>query len=191
MKKLFFGLIATIMFVATGNAQGTLRADFLKGKSYDEVKNSYIVLDKKTKIALWNEKLSQILTQKLDDKIKSGVVSLQKEFSNDVLNTDNIKQIALYFTDNMSEEQFEDMFLKLDDYIAKDYKPTSVLDGYKAQINEQNMNFEPTTIDTTGRKIPCNCDWSCSSMCSKQTKKCAMTSSGCGFLWAFECTQAC
>lgn len=188
MKKLIFGLLAIVMFSLIGNAQN-LRADFLKGKTYDEVKKSYILLDKKTKIALWNEKISQVLTQKIDDNTKTNLISLQKEINNDVINNDNIRKIALNMANNMSEGQFEDIFMKLDDYSNKDYTYISVLDGIKNQINTQNVNFESGAVDKA--KIPCNCDWTCSSMCSHPTKNCAMTSSGCGFMWAFECTTAC
>ena len=92
----------------------------------------------------------------------------------------------------MSEEQFEDMFMKLDDYTAKIYTQNMVYDGIKAQINEKSMDFNSYVIVIeAGKKIPCNCEWTCSDFCDRPTRNCKMTSSGCGFMWAFECTQAC
>ena len=65
MKKLLFGFLATILLTFTVNAQGTLRANFLKGKTYEQVVTDFNKLTNDEKNDLWIEKMDQVLGEDL------------------------------------------------------------------------------------------------------------------------------
>ena len=83
------------------------------------------------------------------------------------------------------------MFTELDDYkynggfIGKNEVSQEIITGlvtlrYNYEINNQSLNAESKL------RPECNCNWTCS-IYGESCSNCKVTSSGCGFLWAFNC----
>ncbi|PDS25375.1 hypothetical protein [Flavobacterium branchiophilum] len=64
MKKILFGLIATVMFSVMGNAQN-LRTEFLRSKTHKEAVIALNKLSEGEQKKLWLEKLDQLLSLSL------------------------------------------------------------------------------------------------------------------------------
>lgn len=178
------------------NNDSKLRNQFMKGKSIEEVKSDYNLLKAKEKVALWNEKLNQILKTELEQDVKVLIENLKFELNQEHVDLKKIRNIGSQLANNLSNEQFDDMFLKLDDYKVKNNAKNPVSEEIKLQLKNNKMLINDgmqNNLNLTSRKfaIDCSCNWTCSSFCSNTTSNCNVTSSGCGFLWAFECGYAC
>jgi hypothetical protein len=173
-----------------------LRTNFMSNKSFEEIKYSYNRLNAKEKLTLWDEKLDQILNEGVSDDIKPLIINLKSELNKSYVNLEDIREIGLELANTMPQEQFENMFIKLDDYKKQDFQKIGVSDDIKYQLKNNPMEIDDfiATADTNINNkylIDCSCDWTCSTFCNYVTTKCNQTSSGCGFLWAFECGYAC
>ena len=184
MKKLLFGLIATIMVTFTVKAQGNLRADFLKGKTKPQTIESFNILSTQQKSDLWIEKMDQLLSLRLPERHYQLINEMKNSHSQKDLN--NFKNTTLELAKITPEEDFTQMFFSLDDY---EFNGTFVgrspiSNETLKQINEVGLSKEVVT----GKLKKCNCDWLCDFYAGGNQGNCKPTTSGCGFLWAFDCT---
>ncbi|MBC7525556.1 MAG: bacteriocin fulvocin C-related protein [Flavobacterium sp.] len=184
MKNLLFGLIAIVLFSLTVNAQGTLRADFLKGKTQDQLIDSFNQLPTGEKNALWIEKMDQLLNQKLPVENLQLIQQMRDSHLNK--NLDGFKKAALALAEITPDEDFTDMFNTLSNYnFNGSFVGKSVISDLTIKsINDFGLSQEVIT----GRLKDCNCRWSCDWYVGGSSGNCHVTSSGCGFMWAFECT---
>lgn len=94
----------------------------------------------------------------------------------------------------MPEEDFLRMFTTLEDYNFKGTFTgrTKVSSEILNDLKSLNYNYESNSIKSSplsrgmGLK-DCNCNWTCGLYAGGSTSKCKTTTSGCGFLWAFDC----
>lgn len=193
--------LSTVMFFACSKENNSdtvaistkFRSDFLEGKDYAKIKTDYNNLDKKEKVELWNEKLEQLLTQNLPVENKNLIIQLKLELNKEVFASKAISEIALNLAKITPEEDFFRMFSDLNDYnySGKFKGVNKVSNNVLQDLKSINPDFQAKIMSTskTNQLVPCNCDWTCSWYGSTRVK-CTTTSSGCGFMWAFECDEA-
>lgn len=203
MKKLVFGMLATVMFSFLANAQG-LRENFLSGKTYDEISGKYSKLSVEEKSALWIEKMDQLqsLDLPLEHKSLIGKVKEQILRGNLSENPSDLIEAAIKLALITPEDDFIKMFSSLYDYNynAKFAGVEKVSDNILNDI--KRLGAFSNNNDGGGASKDCNCRWTCSwynrdgsvkgSGSSEKSSQaiatsCHITSSGCGFLWASEC----
>ena len=190
MKKLVFGLIATVVFGFVGNAQD-LRAKFLEGKTQDEIVADFNKLNDSEKTALWVEKMDQLLNEDLpkenkvviselrDMLLKNGYSSKVDGFVETVINLAKITPL----------EDFEKMFCSLNDYtynekfIGTEKVPEEILSDLI------NINNPINDVNLLDRKRDCSCRWSCWMTGGTASTKCVITDGGCGFFLMQDCTH--
>ena len=178
---MLFGLIATVMFGFVGNSQN-LRANFLRGKTNLQVIEAFNSLTTDEKSALWLEKLDQLLTQNLSSQTLVLIGEMKTAHVRKDLNS--FKSASLNLTKIIPEEDFIEMFLKLQDYnFSGTYTGiTNVSQNLINEIEAVGLSFE--TYDPSdaskGKKPKCNCNWTCSWYGNYSTN-CQETESGCGF----------
>lgn len=171
-----------------------IRQDFLKDKDFASIKSDFNVLDEDKKIALWDEKLSQVLSQNLSAHIKEQIKKLKIEINKEVIDPKSISDISLSLATNIPEEDFLSMFTTLEDYNFRDTFTgrTKVSSEILNDLRSLNYNYESNSVKSNplsrgvGLK-DCNCNWTCGLYAGGSTSKCKTTTSGCGFLWAFDC----
>lgn len=96
-------LLSSVIFIACSkensplNNEGTtfIRKDFLKDKDFATIKSDFNVLEESKKIALWDEKLSQVLTQNLSTDVKEQIKKLKIEINKEVIDSKLISDISL------------------------------------------------------------------------------------------------
>lgn len=184
MKKLLFGLIATIMLSATVNAQGTLRADFLKGKTQDQLIETFNQLTTEEKNALWVEKMNQLLNEKLPAENLKLIQQMRDSHLKKDL--DGFKKAALSLTQITPEDDFIAMFNVLNNY---NYSGSFVGKTVISDLTIKDIKDFGLSQEVITEKLrDCNCRWTCDWYAGGNSGNCHVTSSGCGFMWAFECT---
>lgn len=164
-----------------------LREQFLEGKSYIEIKESFNSLSATEKYYLWNEKLEQILNQNLPQQHKTLLKDLKNELESNYTNSNNkIKEISILLAEITPEEDFVKMFFDLNDYNFNSFSP-NFLPSESLKSDLEGSNFYYSTPDDIQLRAPsCNCNWSCDlqqinpTVC--ETSNCEPTTSGCGFL---------
>lgn len=173
-----------------------LRETFLKGKDFATTKTDFNNLAENEKVALWIEKLDQVLTQNISSQHKELIEQLQTELRQNTINIENVSTISIRLAEITPQDDFYKMFATLDNYKYQGHFTGT------AKVNEDlqkslkqfkfnyNKNIIPTDINgkTTGGR-PCNCNWTCSLYAGGGSSNCSVTTSGCGFLWAFECEE--
>lgn len=188
MKKLLFGFIATVMLSFTVNAQN-LRADFLRGKTYDQVVLDFNKLSKNEKNALWLEKLNQLLTQNLPqehkvliNKIKT--IMIQTPYSP---NATEFVNTAVSLAQITPLEDLSPMFESLYDYnYSGTFNGTTVVSD---QIINDIRNINDNTQTSGGRTAgPCSCRW-CIGHEGHTSTDCKPTEHGCGWFGMQSCNQ--
>lgn len=177
MKKMLFGLIATVMLAFTVNAQGTLRADFLKGKTQDEIIASFGALSVEQKSALWAEKIDQLLTQKFPDEHMKYLNMIKLSFSNK--NLKDLSSATLLLAQITPQEDFVNMVESLKDYTFKGsfVDKNKVSENILTDIN--NISNYGGSGSTTDRKKLCNARYLCL-MTGHGSSNCQETVDGCG-----------
>jgi hypothetical protein len=174
-----------------------LRESFLKNKDFSTVKSDFNLLDKKSKINLWNEKLNQLIEQDLPIESKNLIKKLITELNKVETNSKAISEIAVSLAKIIPEDDFVKMFTELNDYkFERKFKGTNMV--RKEVIEELNTLNSKLTMDVlyvqsspkaTAKAKDCNCSWTCDSTVGGSTSNCKETQSGCGFLWAFSCDR--
>jgi hypothetical protein len=167
----------------------TFRADFIKGKSFDETKNSFDKLTTIEKYDLWNEKLDQLLSENLPNEHMVLIKELKIELVNIKENKFNrIPELAIQLAEITPKNDFIRMFAELGDYkyngkFSDNEKVSAdIINTFKIV---KNNNLKSTSI----LKLPnCNCSWTFDSTVGGSTSNCIETTSGCGFMWQFPCT---
>lgn len=185
MKKLLFGLIATVMLSLVGNAQG-LRAAFLKNKNQSQIVADFNKLNSEEKNALWVEKMDQLLSQGLPNEhvvliknLKSQIIKNKREKAFELIET------AIDLTKITPEDDFIKMFESLYDY---NYNggftgKTEVTSSIIETINQLGT----VTVSEYDSILPsCNCNWTCG-LYASHTSSCNATIDGCGFLGFSAC----
>lgn len=175
-------------------AKSNLRESFLKSKDFATIKSDFNDLTEKEKIALWNEKLDQLLIQNIPNEHKKLIKELSTELKETTINVENISNIAILLAKITPEDDFYKMFTTLDDYRFEGHFTgiTKVNDDLQNSLKSLKFNYIKyinntiLTAKSNGGK-PCNCNWTCSLYAGGSTTKCNQTTSGCGFLWAFPC----
>lgn len=177
MKKLLFGLIATVMLTAIVNAQGTLRADFLKGKTQDEIITSFGLLTVEQKTALWAEKIDQLLTQKFPDEHIKYLNMIKLSFSNK--NLKDLSHATLLLAQITPQEDFVNMVESLKDYNFKDsfVDKNKVSENILTDIN--NISNYGDSNSNTDKRRKCNARYLCL-MTGHGSSNCQETVDGCG-----------
>lgn len=193
-KKSILGLATFIICVAvffacskesidsSNTTQSTLRTPFLQAKSYSKIKSDFNTLSKKEKTALWNEKLEQLLSLDLPLEHQKLIEDLKIQINKDLMDLQEISNISIKLATLTPEEDFNKMFTSLDNY-----KYNGKFEG-KFKVSTQVVeSFKVKNTETS--KVPCNCEWTCS-WYGSSSSNCSGTSSGCGFMWFFECEHA-
>jgi predicted RND superfamily exporter protein len=178
-----------------------LRDQLIVGKEYSKIQEDFEQLDRDVKVAVWNEKLDQILSLNLPAENKKFTNELKDELSKNEIDVTKISDIAQKLADITPEEDFEKMYTTLYDYkyngkfIGKGKMSSENLEelkkvdyNYKSKSITQKLTTDTAPIDPVD-PYACNCNWTCSWYRVKPTSNCGQTKSGCGFLWAFECTK--
>lgn len=187
MKKLIFGLIATVVFGFVGNAQD-LRAKFLEGKkSHQEVVDAYNKLSDSEQKELWQEKFNQLLTLKLPKEHLDLIKKLSDDFIDgvDADSSEDFFVIASELARITPAKDFGYMFETLNDYAYKG----KFIDSKKLSeefINDVK-NLNPFVNLNVSAKGKCSCRW-CLGM-GTTGNNCTVTEHGCGFLWLQSCNQ--
>lgn len=151
------------------------------------------MLDKKSKINLWNEKLNQLIEQDLPIQSKNLIKKLILELNKEEVDSKIINSIAIDLATTIPEEDFYKMFTELNDYEYEgQFKgKTKVTKEIINSIYSMNYTYKTNTLDiqSTNKVGACNCNWTCNLYVGSSTANCKSTSSGCGFLWAFPCER--
>jgi hypothetical protein len=191
IKLSVLGLIAlflsTTIFIACSKENNEdsnyvaskLRTTFVDAKNYSEMSNNFNLLSKNEKTALWNDKLNQLLALNLPTEHKELISALKLEISKDEMDAKKISDIAINLAKLTPEEDFAKMFANLNDY-----KYNGKFEG-KTRVSIKAIEEFKISNSITS-KYPCNCEWTCS-WYGSSTSNCKGTSSGCGFMWFFEC----
>lgn len=193
-------LMSAVIFVACSQdnvskekieAKSTLRESFLKDKDFETAKSDFNALKEKEKIDLWNEKLDQLLTQNLPAEHKKLIKELKTELKKSSINVETISNISVRLTDITPENDFYKMFTSLENYKFEEHfvGTVKVNDDLKKSLKSLRFNYTKNVISNSAKSNgkPCNCNWTCSLYAGGSTRNCSVTTSGCGFLWAFEC----
>lgn len=185
MKKVFLGLIATVMFSVAGNAQN-LREKFLEGKSEKEIVKAFQNLKPEEKNALWNEKMEQLLSQDIPKEHKMLINEI-KEFFQKNTDSENGKifiGLSLKLAEITPMEDLHDMFATLKDYHFK-----GEFQGKTKATKELISEIESLQdiSDNEEGKAACVCRW-CIGGGSVSTD-CRVTSDGCGWFGMQSCTH--
>ena len=182
--------LSTAIFIACSKENGEetnyvsskLRTTFLEGKNYSKISNDFNMLSKKEKTDLWNDKLNQLLSLDLPIEHKELISDLKLEISKDQMDVKKISNIAISLAKLTPEEDFAKMFTNLYDY--------NYYGKFEGKTKVSIKAIEKFKINNSiNSKIPCNCEWTCS-WYGNSTSNCKTTSSGCGFMWFFECEHA-
>ena len=183
MKKIILALIAIVTFSFAGNAQN-LRANFLKGKSQQQIVETFDKLTTNEKDALWLEKVNQMITQKLPSE-NLNLLQKVKTFISQK-NIEGIKEVASNLGLITPEIDFLKMFESLEDYnySGKFVGSTRVSDLILIDLKTLGS---PSTNQNTG-KMHCSCRW-CIGMGDVGSNCSGGGGYGCGFLWLQECTH--
>lgn len=172
-----------------------LRESFLKNKDYSSIKNDFNLLDKKSKIELWNEKLNQLLKEELPTDSKNLIKKLVVELNKEQVDPKNMSEIAVNLARSIPAEDFYKMFTELNDYKyegkfkGNSIVPKEIITDLYSMNYDYKANEIGTEINKTTVTRDCNCNWTCDSYVGGSTSNCKATSSGCGFLWAFSCER--
>lgn len=179
MKKLVFGLIATVMFGFSGNAQG-LRAEFLNGKSHKEAVAAYNKLSEESQIDLWIEKTDQLLSLKLPQTHLDLLKNIKEGF--ETRNSKILIGSSAKLASITPLADFSSMFEKLEDYEYKgSFTDTKKIPAFLIEdITKANI-FSPENSES---KRACTCHW-CGG--GSSGSNCTPTASGCGWLWNQPC----
>ena len=189
MKKLFFGLVATVLFVSNANAQNK-RTEFLQGKkNHKEVVAAYNVLTDAEQKALWLEKFDQLTSLDLPKEHKELKKKLRDDFADGVDNDpkEDFFRTAADLAKITPAKDFGYMFETLTDYKyeGKFLDTKKLSKEFVEDVAGLNpfVNL-PTTVANRGN---CSCRW-CLGMGTTGTN-CKPTEHGCGFLWLQSCNQ--
>jgi hypothetical protein len=186
MKKLFFGLIAMVMISFSGNAQN-LRANFLNGKTHDQIILDYNNLSTEGQNALWIEKLDQLLSQNLPQQHKTLIENIREIMMNNQNPTrvDGFIQNAVELAQITPLEDLSSMYESLYDYnftgnfSGNTITPEVIIDDIR------NLNNPKTP--STGR-VTCSCRW-CIGHEGHTGTNCEATDYGCGWFGFQSCNQ--
>jgi hypothetical protein len=182
-----------------------LRDQLMNGKEFSKIQEDFDQLDRDAKVAVWNEKLDQILSLDLPAENKKLTNELKVELSKNDIDVAKISSIAQNLAKITPVADFEKMYTTLYDYkyngkfIGKNKISQDNLEELKrVDYNYKNKSkitqkITETTvpIDLNDRsQTPCNCNWTCSWYRVTPTTNCIVTKSGCGFFMLFECEKA-
>ena len=172
------------------------RLDFLRGKSFEVIKNDYRILPEQVQKELWLEKVQQLLTQKLPQP----QLLLIKELENELLKTEfslnsssidaKIDDIGLNLAKITPKANFLAMFVTLDDYYFKDkFIDTEICSECIADMESDLKKKGGIENTLKTRRLNCDCKWTCGAGGYTTTSNCNPTSSGCGWLWRSPCGE--
>jgi hypothetical protein len=201
----FIGLFIIGIFIACSNNENTpkevkieskLRESFLENKDFATMKADFNELSDREKIALWDEKLNQLLNQNIPAKHKSLIIELKIELAKEIIDVKAISDISINLANITPEDDFYKMFATLDNYkynehfvgrtkVSEEFRQSLVSIRFNYKKNAENIGINSKS--NGGR--PCNCNWTCSLYAGGPSSNCKPTTSGCGFLWAFECEK--
>ena len=166
-----------------------LRKEFLEGKNYTKVKSNFSDLSVNAKTDLWNEKLIQLQNQDFPVELERLINSLRIELKKTNKDTKIISDLAVEIAKIIPEEDYIKMFTELNDYtysgefLGKRKVSQEIINGLKTL----RYNYNSQSADGASKLRPdCNCNWTCH-LYGESNTNCKVTSSGCGFLWAFNC----
>ena len=172
-----------------------IRESFLKNKDYSAIKSDFNLLNKKSKIELWNEKLNQLLNEELPTDSRNLIKKLIIELNKEQVDPKSMSEIAVSLAKSIPAEDFYKMFTELNDYQCEGkFKgnttvPKEIITDLYSMNYDYNANEIVSDMNKTTVTRDCNCNWTCDSYAGGSTSNCKSTSSGCGFLWAFSCER--
>lgn len=172
------------------------RSEFLVGKNSDEIRTSFRELSVDDKFALWDNKLEQLLTQKLPTNQLDLIKELKVEMNNvRTGNQNRFQEIAINLAETIPEQDFILMFSNLSDYKfsgkfnSKTFSPNYVIED----LRNLKLHFEKANNhdlnNSVSKKPECSCRWSCWMTGGQSTGNCIKTDGGCGFLLIQDCTH--
>jgi len=188
MKKLLFSFIAIFVLCFSANAQH-LRADFLKGKSQEQIVSDFTKLSASDKNNLWIDKLDHLLSQNLPKEHEILITELKQLLKD---NDRRTNQSRLFIEKSVRLAQitpYEDliaMFESLQDYkfqgvfLGKTKTPQELIDDIN-NLNNSNPNLSEKS------KVNCSCRW-CLFTSGTKTN-CLQTEDGCGWFGIQSCTH--
>lgn len=184
----------------------------LVSKNMDEQKKVFNHLNSATKINFWENKVSQVLTQNLNEQQRDLVEEILTELPKSQLNNKSaikLVELAIRMAKITPQEEFINMFVNYGDYYRnqKLYTPELNNDNNKFIINELEVSIEQireskrklfpednsmvsenaTNGQVSGRILPdCNCSWTCG-FYGGHHNNCTPTDSGCGLFGQYGC----
>lgn len=189
MKKfVFIFLVAFTIFSCTKDEiKGTndvLSKDvnLLKIKNFSEIKDVnnqkvvYSLLNESEKFKIWNDKLETVLkNEKFNSKQKKLILDLKKE----------LKTVVFSDDDNAYKAYFKNIFVK-------NYLIELQVSFSRNEIENIFYNINSSERVDSGEN-GCNCNkgslFGCGDSCIAST--CKSGTSGCGFMWSWECNGNC
>ncbi len=173
------------------------RSDFIKGKSFVEMKRAYAELADGEKLHLWKEKIAHLQTLELPEPHLIHLAELEKNLAeldniSDLAEHTTIMTTALALAQMTPAEDFIRMFCSLEDYTYPGaFTGSDICYPCVTALSGPRSVTTGSAVDFRGGK--CNCKWTCSFMETfyggETTDDCTSTSSGCGFLWTQPCDK--
>lgn len=189
MKKLFFifGSIFVFYFFSctenesTGDSSKIINeskvSEVLKAKDYEVQKLMYYNLSPSEKLVVWNRKFEKLSS---NDKMSN----IQKKIVNE-LRENLIIDIFIEKNNNDKAEVFKNVFVK--DFLKKANHYFSPDEVYN------NFYLISSRLDSGLKSCSCNIGstFTCGYGIQCRGSQCRSTSTGCGFLWVYECNGNC
>lgn len=190
MKKILLLFVVAVATLTSCSNDESNNIDALKLESVisttnknNEQRVAYSLLNPDEKFSLWNNQFNELLDENsLNTNQKDLIRELQK----------NVK--VSFFSEEVSDEKeyFKNIFVP--NYLVK-----LQLEFSNESINEIFYSLKPSRItpiliNNPGVTKGCDCNQGslfggCSGNCEEKT--CKGSSTGCGFLWAWECNGVC
>lgn len=191
IKSKLVAVFCALLFFSCSNDDATSLkvASVLSIKDYAEQKVEYSLLNANEKFTVWDNKMNSLLE---DNSLNEVQKDLIKELKN------NIKPKYFEKSTNDEKEYFKNIYVKnylkkIDEVFNRD-QINSIF--YSISIKQGNIQNALSETSRYAPRISCDCNkgsiFGCGSSDSCTISSCENpTSSGCGFLWGWECNGGC
>jgi len=199
-KTLNLIVIAILLFTSCSDQQSDLlqetselRATFLTGKEYRQVKTDYSSLKDSAKNDLWIEKLNQLKGLHLSPNHDNLIDNLTQQLKDDSSDLEKISLLAVELAKITPEYDFLMMFGSLEDYSPKNnggFHDNVISIDLQENLLKLGSLEKKKNINITGSSPDCNCSWTCDWYNNGYSNtNCNETTTGCGFLWLQSCEE--
>jgi hypothetical protein len=207
MKKKILSIIVLFVVFVSCSENGDLstrkvlsidRVEFLSENSdLSKLKEFYRSLSFESQKDLWIGKIYQTQGTKFGCKnigILNSILKILNKANNreDLVLNPELKKIAITAAKSFPTDVFIQVFCSLDDFFDLNHKDGIYIEDFAELIKEDfdQVKFYEE-FQKSGNLPPCNCKWTCAmfELVACTHDKCQPKSTGCGFLWLFDCTK--